>query len=184
MLHNEIHVETWIPESIVITNRKAKFDKNSIGEPRLTAMLAGQFLDSLVFHEGGTEKLGEFPGAPAGIDRCGKSLFSRRVSLTGSQAARALHLRLCARRRRGVAHPFLSALAHRNVVGGFCMDVFTDYSTLPPCPFLPLVSLSLSRPFLSVAVSPFLFPPHATLAHPCSPSSSVGLLDFAQPKNT
>lgn len=63
----------------------------------------------------------------------------------GHSRARALHLRLCARRRQGVAHPFLSAPSHGNAVEAFARTLF-DLTSLS----LPLslsFSLSLLAPF-------------------------------------
>lgn len=98
----------------------------------------------------------------------------------GHSRARALHLRLCARRRQGVAHPFLSAPSHGNAVEAFARTLF-DLTSLS----LSLVFSFTSRPFSSPFL-PFLSRPPSPLflSVSYSPSFSVSLLDFAQPKNT
>lgn len=87
----------------------------------------------------------------------------------GHSRARALHLRLCARRRQGVAHPFLSAPSHGNAVEAFARTLFD------------LTSLSLS--FSLSLLAPFL-PLPSPLSLGSASLLSVSLLDFAQPKNT
>lgn len=100
----------------------------------------------------------------------------------GHSRARALHLRLCARRRQGVAHPFLSAPSHGNAVEAFARTLF-DLTSLS----LPLslsFSLSLLAPFplrlplplpLSLFLSvPPILPPSLSV---CSISHSQRILE-------
>lgn len=74
------------------------------------------------------------------IDRCGKKVYPRRVSLTRSLPGCIRDaLRLCARRRR-VAHPFLSAPSHGNATEAFARTVplgVLDPHTLFLPPSLP-----------------------------------------------
>lgn len=98
----------------------------------------------------------------------------------GHSRARALHLRLCARRRQGVAHPFLSAPSHGNAVEAFARTLFDLTSLSLP---LSLVFSFTSRPFSSPS-PPSLPSLSLSLGSSYSPSFSVSLLDFAQPKNT
>lgn len=88
------------------------------------------------------------------IDRCGKKVYSRRVSLTRSlsDCIRGA-LRLCAR-RRGVAHPFLSAPSHGNVAEAFARTVSLEYSTPHSLPTFLFASLNVSVLFSLLNFAP------------------------------
>lgn len=100
----------------------------------------------------------------------------------GHSRARALHLRLCARRRQGVAHPFLSAPSHGNAVEAFARTLFDltslslslvfSFTSRPfSSPFLPFLSLPLS---FSLSRIQRILPPSLSV---CSISRSQRILE-------
>lgn len=102
---------------------------------------------------------GGFPGRTCGAQE--STGVEKVYSLVGfrwpghSRARITLHLRLCARRRQGVAHPFLSAPSHGNAVEAFARTLFDLTS-------LSLVFSFTSRPFSSSPFPPlsrFRLPP-------------------------
>ena len=121
--------------------------------------------DSLVFHGGSKEKLGEFPGAPATHQK-GSTGVEKVYSLVGfrwpghRQHERCIYAYAPDADKR-VAHPFLSAPSHGNAAEAFartCSPTTRPCLRVSPSRF----TLSFSFPLLCHCFTPSLTP--STLA--------------------